>query len=136
MAFTLATDTRNKACDAIVDDIDAGAGPGTIEIRTGPPPGPNAADSGTLLATLVCSDPAFGAAAAGVAAANPISDDTNVDASGTAGHFRIKDSDGNVVAEGTVTATGGGGDIEFDDINFVAGGVASITSLSVTVPES
>ena len=137
MTFKIATDVRNLACDAIVDDVDAGAGSGTIEIRTGSQPAnPQAAATGTLLATLTFADPAFGAAAAGIATANSITSDTNVDATGTAGWFRIYDSDSNAIADGTITVTSGGGDIEFDDVSFVAGGTAAISSLTVTIPES
>ena len=61
MAFRLSTNTRNKACDAIVDEIDAGSGAGTIAIRTGSQPtNVGDADTGTLLGTLTFSDPAFG----------------------------------------------------------------------------
>ena len=38
MAYRLSTDTRNKSCDAIVDDIDAGSGAGTCAVRTGAQP--------------------------------------------------------------------------------------------------
>jgi len=136
MTFKIATDTRNKACDAIVDDVDAGAAAGYVEIRTGAPSGPNAADSGILLATLPMSDPAFGAAVAGVATANAITNDSSADATGTAAHFRLKDSDANIVGEGTVTATGGGGDMELNSVSIIIAAVVSITSLTVTVPES
>jgi hypothetical protein len=135
MALRLSTDTRNKACDAIVDDIDAGAGAGTIAIRTGAQPtNVGDADTGTLLATLTFSDPAFGAASTGVATASAITSDTNADASGTAGHFRIKDSDGNIVADGTCGQ--GTGDLSFDNSAIVAGGTVAITSFTVTVPIS
>lgn len=135
MTFDISTAARNAACDAIVDLIDGGASAGTITIRTGAAPAsPGDADSGTLLATLTFSDPAFGAAAAGVATASAITDDTDVDATGTAAHFRIYDSDANCIAQGSVGQ--GSGDIDFDDTSFVAGGTAQISSLTVTVPES
>jgi hypothetical protein len=135
MAFRLSDDTRNKACDAIVDDIDAGAGAGTIAIRTGAQPtNVGDADSGTLLGTLTFSDPAFGGAASGTATASAITSDTNADNSGTAGHFRIKDSDGNIVADGTCGQ--GTGDLSFDNAVIVAGGTIAITSFTVTVPVS
>ena len=95
MALRLAATARNAACDAIVDLIDAGAGAGTLVIRTGTQPAnPQTAATGTTLATLTFSDPAFGNSAAGVATANAITSDTNVDATGTAGWARVYDSDG------------------------------------------
>lgn len=124
---------RSLAADAIVDAIDAGAAAGTLAIRTGAAPtNTTDADSGTLLATLTFSDPAFGAASNGVATASAITSDSNVDNSGTAAHFRIKDSDGTVVAQGTVGTSGA--DINFNTVSFVAGGTAAISSLTVTVP--
>lgn len=133
MAYRLATDTRNKACDAIVDDIDAGVGAGTIEIRTGAQPtNVDDADSGTLLGTLTFSDPAFGASATGTATASAITSDTNADASGTAGHFRIKDSTPAIHSDGTCGQ--GTGDLSFDNSAIVAGGTIAISSFTITQP--
>lgn len=124
---------RNVACDAIVDLVDAGAAAGTIAIRTGTAPaGTGDADTGTLLATLTFSDPAFGAAASGVATANAIASDTSVDATGTAAHYRVKDSNGVVVWQGGVGTSGQ--DINFNTVSFVAGGTCAISSFTVTVP--
>jgi hypothetical protein len=129
----LSTAARNGACDAIVDLIDGGSGAGTIEIRTGAAPtNPGDADSGTLLATLTFSDPAFGAASSGTATASAITQDSNVDASGTAAHFRIKDSNGTVIMQGSVGTSGA--DINFTTTTFVMSGTCSISSLTVTVP--
>lgn len=135
MALRLSTDTRNKACDAIVDDIDAGAGAGTIAIRTGTQPtNVGDADTGTLLGTLTFSDPAFGSSATGTATASAITSDTNADNSGEVGHFRVKDSDSNIVCDGT--AAQGSGDLNFDEGTIVAGGTIAISSLTLTVPIS
>lgn len=119
--------------DALVDLIDAGTPPGTLVIRTGSAPtNTTDADSGTLLATLTFSTTAFGAASSGVATANAITSDTNVDASGTAAHFRIKNAAGTVITQGTVGTSGA--DINFDSVTFVAGGTAAISSLTITQP--
>lgn len=135
MAYRLSTDTRNKACDAVVDDIDAGSAAGTIGVRTGAQPtNVGDADSGTLLGTLTFSDPAFGSAATGVATASAITSDTSADASGTAGHFRIKDSDANIHSDGTCGQ--GSGDMNFDNNIIVVGGTIAVSSMTVTVPIS
>lgn len=124
---------RTTMCDAAVDSIDGGAGAGTIQIRTGAAPTATTdADSGTLLATLTFSDPAFGAASAGVATASAITSDTNVDNSGTAAHFRFKDSNGVVTHQGSVGTSGA--DINFNSVTFVAGGTCAISSMTLTVP--
>jgi len=133
--FKISTSARNAACDAIVDLVDGGAGAGTLEVRTGSPPAtPATADSGTLLATLTMSDPAFGSASTGVATASTITSDTNADASGDAGHFRVKDSSGNVIFQGTAGNSGDTPDLTFDNKSIVAGGTVAISSLTVTVP--
>lgn len=135
MAFRLSTNTRNKACDAIVDEIDAGSGAGTIAIRTGSQPtNVGDADTGTLLGTLTFSDPAFGSASSGSSSANSILSDTNADASGVAGHFRIRDSDSAIHSDGTCGQ--GSGDLSFDNSTIVAGGTIAISSFQITIPIS
>lgn len=135
MAYRLSTDTRNKACDAIVDDIDSGSPPGTIAIRTGSQPtNVGDSDSGTLLGTLTFSNPAFGSSSSGTATASSITSDTSADNSGTAGHFRIKDGSGNIHSDGTCGQ--GSGDLSFDNSSIVAGGTIAVSSLSVTQPIS
>jgi hypothetical protein len=135
MAYRLSNDTRNKACDAIVDDIDSGTPPGTIAIRTGAQPtNVGDADTGTLLGTLTFSNPAFGNAGAvtqGLATAASITSDTSADNSGTAGHFRIKDGSGSIHSDGTCGA--GSGDLSFDNNVIVAGGIIAISSMTVSV---
>lgn len=128
MAVTLTTGARNAACDAIVDLCDAGAGAAHLKIYT--------TALGTLLANLTMSDPAFGAAATGVATASTISDDTSADATGTAAEFTIEDSDTNEVFRGSVTVTGGGGDIELNTVSITSGDTVSISAFTVTVPAS
>jgi hypothetical protein len=129
----LSTLVRNAMVDAFVDKIDEGAGAGTIVFRTGSAPAATTdADTGTLLATLTFTDPAFGAAASGTATADTIASDTNIDATGTAGYWRIKDSDAEVHAQGSVGTSGA--DINFNSLSFVAGGTCAITSLTITQP--
>lgn len=135
MAFRLATSARNAACNGVVDLLDAGAGAGTMAIRTGAQPtNVGDADSGTLLGTLTFSDPAFGNAATGVATASAITSDSSADASGTAGHFRLKDSDAAIVADGDCGQ--GSGTLNFDNTTIVAGGVIACSSFTVTAPIS
>lgn len=135
MAYRLSTDTRNRSCDAIVDDVDSGTPPGTIAIRTGAQPtNVGDSDTGTLLGTLTFSTTAFGASSTGVATAAAITSDTNADASGTSGHFRIKDGSGNIHSDGTCGQ--GTGDLSFDNSVIVSGGTIAISSFSVTVPIS
>lgn len=135
MATRLATATRNAACDAVVDLLDGGPAAGTIKIYTGTQPTTaNDAVAGTLLATITLADPAFGAAATGAAtlSGTPLSA-TGV-AAGTAGWARLADSTGATVMDGSVTATGGGGQIELATTTISVGVTVQITSGTVTMP--
>lgn len=136
MALRIPTASRNAACDAVVDRLDAGAAAGTIDVRTGSQPASaNDAATGTLLATFTLADPAFAAAVTGVADidADPDLATTGV-AAGTAGWFRAKDSDGNTVFDGAVTATGGGGELELSTTTISVGLDVFITAGTVTMP--
>lgn len=123
-AITHTTATRNTLADTVVDLIDVGTTnpQGQLVIMT----------SGDVeVATLNMSNPAFGAAAAGVATASAISDDTSA-TGGTAALFKLVDRDGTEIVRGTVTATGGGGDIELSSVSIGAGDTVSISSLTYT----
>lgn len=124
MALTLPTATRNAACDAVVDLIDAGAGAGTLELQT-------AGD--VEAATLTFSDPAFGAAASGTATASPITNDASA-TGGTVTKFRIYDSNSNEVLQGSVGTSGE--DINLNTTTISAADVVSISSLTITMPAS
>lgn len=135
MATRLATATRNALVDAVAARVDAGPGPGTIEIRTGTQPASaNDAATGTLLAVVTCADPAFAAAASGSATLNgvPLSD-TAADNTGTAGWFRILDSTGATVLDGSATGSGGGGDMTIDNPALVAGQTFTISTFTLAV---
>lgn len=135
MAFRLGTTARNNACNAIVDGIDVGAGAGTIKIYTGAQPSAVSDNpSGTLLGTLTFSDPAFGNSSTGTATASAITSDTSADASGTAQHAAIYDSDNNPLMD--MDAAQGSGTLNFDNASIVAGGVIAISAFTVTVPIS
>lgn len=134
MATRVPDARRNGIVSSVVTALDAGAGPGTIKIYVGAQPADaDDAPPGALLATIPLSDPAFGAPAAGAASANAIA---AVGASGTgnAGWFRAADSAGATVVDGSVTATGGGGDMTLNTIALVAGVDVDITTWSVTMP--
>ncbi len=81
------------------------------------------------VATILLSDPAFGAAAAGVITAGSMTDDTNA-TGGTVDNFIITDKDNTTIVSGTVTATGGGGDIELSSVTIGAGDTVSMSSLT------
>lgn len=116
---------------------DAGSGPGTVNVYSGAQPATAATTaSGTLLATMTLSDPAFGDAANGVSAVNPVAEDASADASGTAGWFRVLDSAGATCWDGSVGATGSGADMILASTALVQGGVVDINTWQVTQPTS
>jgi hypothetical protein len=139
MTIRIRNDQAIAMCDVLVDSVDAGAGAGTCTIRTGSAPtNCEDADSGTLLATLTFSDPAFGAAAdanpGATATASAITADSSADATNTAAHFRVKDSNGVVRFQGSCGTSGA--DMNFNSVAITTGAEVSITSFTVTVPET
>jgi hypothetical protein len=136
--FKLGTTMRDGACNGIVDAIDGGTPPGRLEHRTGAQPtNVSDASSGTLLGTNLFSNPAFGASSTGVATASAITSDTNADASGTAGYFRIytgAGADTAALCQGNTSTSGA--DLNFDNNVIVAGGTIAISAFTVTVPIS
>lgn len=131
MAIQFSVAVRNARLDAIETAI--GASP-IMRIRTGAPPASCAtADSGTVLATLNLPSDWMAAAASGSKSMLGTWQDAAADASGTAGHFRIYDSTGTTChLQGTVTATGGGGDLQVDNVNFATGQQFTVTSFTLT----
>lgn len=131
MAFQFSTAARNAALDAIETAIGAGA---VLKIRSGTVPATVAtADAGTVLATLTLPSDWLAAASGGSKAKAGTWEDTSADATGTAAHFRIYASDGTTAhIQGTVTATGGGGDMTLDNTSIASGQAVSITSFTLT----
>jgi hypothetical protein len=102
--------------------------------RTGAPPvNVAAADTGTVLATLNLPADYLTAPAAGVVSLSGSWTDPTADAGGVCGHFRIYASDGTTChAQGTVTATGGGGDMTLLTTTIVAGQPVTVTGFTLT----
>lgn len=136
MTLGIATGVRNALVDAFTARVDAGSGAGTLDVRTGSKPAsPNDAATGTLLATFTLADPSYAAGSNGVATmdTSPILTTTAV-AAGTAGWWRMKDSAGNTVGDGTAGATGSGADLVWDNAVIANGQTLNITAGSVTQP--
>ena len=132
MAIQMSTAVRNGRLDAITTAVGNAA---LIEIYTGAQPANcAAADSGTKLATLTGATPFAAGASSGVLTLGTITGDSAADATGTAAHYRLKTSGGTCVMQGTVTATGGGGDMTFTSVSFVSGEPITMTSWTITEP--
>ena len=131
MTLQYSVAVRNARLDAVETAIGTSA---IMKIRTGAPPANCAAgDSGTVLATLNLPSDWMAAASGGSKAMSDTWSDSSADNTGTAGHFRIYANDGTTCGiQGTVTATGGGGDMTVDNTNFAAGQSFSVTGFTLT----
>jgi len=131
MAIQLSVAVRNARLEAIETTTGTGA---IMRIRTGAQPATcAAADSGTVLATLTLPSDWMSNASGGTKSLLGTWQDTAADATGTAAHYRIYDSAGTTChLQGSVTATGGGGDITVDNVSFATGQQFTITSFSLT----
>lgn len=121
---------RDAKNDAIETTI--GTAP-RLEIRTlTQPANCAAADVGTVLATINLPSDWLAASSGGVKsiAGGPWTD-ASADASGTAGHFRIKNTAGTVThMQGSVGTSAS--DMIVDSVSFTAGQQFSINSFSIT----
>jgi len=131
MAFQFSTTARNAALDAIETAIGTSA---VLKIRTGTVPADcGTADAGSVLATLTLPSDWLAAASGGSKSKSGTWEDASADATGTAGHFRIYASDGTTVhMQGTITATGGGGDMTLDNTSIASGQQVTITSFTLS----
>jgi hypothetical protein len=131
MAIQFSVAARNAQLDALETTIGTSA---ILEIRSGAAPANCAtADSGTLLASMTLPSDWMANAAAGSKALSGTWQDASANNAGTAGHFRIKDSCGSAChKQGSVTATGGGGDLTLDNTSIAATQQVNITSFSLT----
>ncbi len=131
MTIQLSQAVRNAKLDVIETTIGAAA---ILKVFTGAMPAScAAANSGTQLASLTLPSDWMAAASGGSKAMSGTWEDTSADAAGTAGYYRIYDSTGTTChVQGTVTASGGGGDLTVDNTNFAAGQDFVITSYTWT----
>jgi hypothetical protein len=131
MTLQYSVAVRNARLDAIETTIGASA---VMKIRTGAPPADVAtADSGTVLATLSLPADWLAAASSGSKAKSGTWEDTSADATGTAAHFRVYASNGTTCGmQGTVTVTGGGGDMTVDNTSFASAQQFTVTSFTIT----
>lgn len=131
MAIQLSVSVRNGRLDSLETTIGVSA---LLLIRTGAAPANcAAADTGTVLATVNLPSDWMAAASGGSKALSGTWQDASADATGTAGHFRLYDTTGTTChLQGTITATGGGGDMEVNSTSFTTGQQFSVTTFTLT----
>lgn len=128
MAIRFSAAARADLAEAAKLKVDAGAGAGKIRVYSGSQPATaDTAVSGTLLLEFPLSDPGFTRSGAVLTLDDTptITDDGIAD--GTAGYARVLDSDNNPVFDGSVTASGGGGDFIISDITVETGQTYNLT---------
>lgn len=131
MALTHVTAIRNALADYVVDAIDANTGNASGHVQITKTAGNYT--GANLLAEIALANPAFGAASSGTATALGVPvEDSSADNTGTATEFRVIDRASNEVFKGTVTATGGGGDMELSSTGITAGDAVRINSFTYT----
>lgn len=131
MTLQYSVAVRNAQLDAFETTVGTSA---ILEIRSGSAPANCAtADSGTLLASCSLPSDWMAAASSGSKSKSGTWEDTSANGTGTAGHFRIKDSTGTTChAQGTVTITGGGGDMTVDSTSFTSGQSFTVNSFTLS----
>lgn len=152
MVISVSQAATRALADAVVDlcDVGAGANPllriygGTVptsaqeEVSADPPTGASELVEFTLNGTAAFTAAANGGASSvGGSATDSRTEIVGTEstaqlsatagATGTAAFFRIVDKDGDCVMQGTITATGGGGDMELVTTSIVSGQTVNLT---------
>jgi len=130
MTIQLSTAVRNARLDQLETTV--GTAP-FLDIRTGAQPSDCAqADAGTELEHMALPSDWMNAAASGQKTKNGTWSG-GADATGTAGHFRIKDNGDSVChMQGSITGVGGGGDMEVDNTSVESGQTITVVTFTLT----
>lgn len=129
MPIQFSVAVRNGRLDSFETTV--GVSP-TLEIRSGSAPANCAtAATGTLLASMALPSDWMAAASAGAKAIAGTWQDASADGTGTAGYFRINQG-ATCHMQGTVTASGGGGDMIIDNVSIAAGQQVNVTAFTIT----
>lgn len=130
MALQYSVAVRNAQLDAFESTVSTSA---KLQIRTGSAPADCAAsNSGSLLVEMTLPSDWMAAASSGSKAKSSTWSGT-ASGTGTAAHFRIFDNAGTTChAQGSVTATGGGGTMEIDNTSVASGQSVSVSTFTLT----
>lgn len=137
MALQYSTTVRNAQLDALEAAVGVSAVLKIYDLTAGAPANCAAAITGTVLATMSLPSDWMAAASSGSKAMSGTWQDASADAAGTADFWRLFASDGTTChAQGTVTATGGGGDLTLDNASIASGQSVTVTSFTVSAGNS
>lgn len=105
------------------------------DLTAGAPANTAAAITATLLAEITLPSDWMAAASGGSKTFQGTWQDTSADGAGVADFYRIYKSDGTTcVEQGTVTITGGGGDMTVDNTSISATQEVTVTAFTKTLP--
>lgn len=135
MTIQVADSVANAMLDAWETAL---GGTPIMKIRTGAPPANlAAAATGTVLATINLPADWMGAAAARSKSKLGTWQDVGADNNGTAQHYEILNAAGTLrLEQGTVTATGGGGDLQLDNVVIATGQQVTVTAFDRSMPNN
>lgn len=142
-AMGLADSIRATQATDIRTAVDVESSAGKLKIMGGTRPGTKngSPPAGNPLSTLILNKPSFtvGNGSNGFSTGqlglitSPGISDTNAANTGTATWARLTDGGDNFVADLSVTASGGGGDVTIDNTSITAGGTVNLTGGTFTV---
>lgn len=123
MPIVYTTSIKNSRMTVVRDAIDAGSGPGVLQIGT--------TGMASVLAEIVLDDPC-GTVSGGVLSFSGFpKSDSSANASGTAAAARIRDSSGNDVVTG-LTVGLSSSDIILDSVSITSGQQVTINNASIS----
>ena len=132
MSFQTSDTVANSMLDAFETAIGTSAVLKIYDLTSGAPANCAAAITGTVLATITLPSDWMAGASSRSKAKSGSWQDASADNAGTADFFRLFASDGTTChAQGTVTATGGGGNLTLDNTSIASGQSITITSFSI-----
>lgn len=124
---------RNARLDSVESTIGTSAILVIYDLTAGAPANCAAAITATTLATMTLPSDWMAAASSGTKAKSGTWQDTSADGTGTADFFRIFASDGTTCGiQGTVTASGGGGDLTLDNTSIAATQAVTVSTFTLT----
>lgn len=133
MALQYSTTVRNAQLDALETAVGTSAVLKIYDLTAGAPANCAAAITGTVLATMTLPSDWMAAANSGSKAMSGTWQDASADAAGTADFWRLFASDGTTChAQGTVTATGGGGDLTLDNTSIASAQSVTVSSFTIS----
>ncbi len=125
MAVTHPLAVRQGLANLVVDQLDEGTPPGKLVFLTA---------GSVAVATLTLANPAFGLAdGSAICTAGSIASDTNA-VGGTIAKAELRNAAGTAKILCSVTANGGGGDIQLSSVIISPGQTVSMTSLTYMAP--